>query len=86
MQARERLRWKDKTCVLLPRLLFSSVESTPAGQRRLLQATAEYGIDNVLSLNTQRFFRTAGKAHKKSHVYNKLGKPILQLPSGHHLI
>ena len=79
MQEKDKLPWKDKSCVLLPRLLFSSVESTPEGQRRLLQATAEYGIDDVLSLNTQRFFRTAGKARTKSHEYNKLGKPILDL-------
>ena len=79
MQERDKLPWKDKSRVLLPRLLFSSVESTPEGQRKLLQATAEYGIEDVLSLNTQRFFRTAGKAHKKSHEYNKLGKPILDL-------
>ena len=79
MQEKDKLPWKDKSCVLLPRLLFSSVESTPEGQRKLLQATAEYGIEDVLSLNTQRFFRTAGKAHTKSHEYNKLGKPILDL-------
>jgi len=79
MEEKDKMPWKDKSCVLLPRLLFSSVESTPQGQQAILDTTAEYGIDDVLSLNTQRFFRTAGKALKKSHTYNKLGKPILDL-------
>ena len=78
MQEKDQVPWKQKKCVLLPRLLFSSVESTEQGQRSLREATKEYGID-VLSLNTQRFFRTAGKAKKRSSHYNRLGKPILDL-------
>ena len=78
MQEADQVPWKEKKCVLLPRLLFSSVESTAQGQRALREATKEYGID-ALSLNTQRFFRTPGKAKKRSSHYNRLGKPILDL-------
>ena len=70
--------WGQRRCILLPRLLFSAIESSGAENDELRELIGHHRI-MADSLSTLRFYRHAGKSKASSRMFNKLAKPLLDL-------